>query len=191
MESRKRSGIVCAMAGSVALCMDIGGLRFKDREASMTKGMTKGRLSLAGMLVGCWAVMTTASDAAWAINTLTVNAWERWDQPLSSTQPRTPLQAYHDVQVEATFWIKSGTTCSEPAEGTCTNPSTCFKGLAFWDGDASNPGAFMIRSAFPANTTWCWKTCLLPKTRPNPSQPSICTTDTGLNHSGEVEVGAA
>jgi len=169
-------------AGFVGPCMDTEGLRFKNREASMTKG----RLPLAGMLVGCWVGMMAASDAA-----LAVNAWERWDQPLSSTQPRTPLQAYHDVQVEATFWIKSGTTCSEPAEGTCTNPSTCFKGLAFWDGDAAHPGAFMVRSAFPANTTWCWKTCLLPKTRPNPSQPSICTTDTGLNQSGEVAVGAA
>ena len=126
-------------------------------------------------------------DRVWA-----VNAWERWQQPLTSSQSRTPLQAYHDVQIEATFWVKNGTTCTEPPDAACTNPKTtgtCFKGLAFWDGDATHPEAFMVRSAFPKGT-WCWKTCLLPKTRPDPNQPSICSPDTGLNQSGEVAVGA-
>jgi Protein of unknown function (DUF4038) len=118
-----------------------------------------------------------------------VNAWERWQQPLTSSQKMAPLQAYHDVQIEATFWVKSGAACTEPTEGTCTNPNTCFKGLAFWDGDTNNPGAFMVRGAFPKGT-WCWKTCLLPKTRPNPSQPSICAPDTGLNQGGEAAIGS-
>jgi hypothetical protein len=48
----------------------------------------------------------------------------------------------------------------------------------------------MVRSAFPTGT-WCWKTCLLPKTRPNPDQASICTADAGLNKAGEVPVSPA
>ncbi len=118
-----------------------------------------------------------------------VNAWERWEQALTSSQTLTPLQAYYNVQIEATFWLKSGSTCTEPAEGTCTKPDNCFKGLAFWDGDSTHPGAFMVRSAF-LQGTWCWKTCLLPKTPSTPSQPSICSPDTGLNQSGELTVGA-
>lgn len=126
------------------------------------------------MFVGCVAGMMSIGDRAWAVNT-----WERWEGPLTSSQPRTPLQAYRDVQIEATFWRKSGSTCTEPA--TCTNPDSCFKGLAFWDGDVANPGRFMIRSAFPAGT-WCWKTCLLPR------NGSVCTVDSGLNKSGEIPV---
>ncbi|HEY2292315.1 MAG TPA: DUF4038 domain-containing protein [Thermoanaerobaculia bacterium] len=149
--------------------------------------MMKRKLSFAGMLVGCWVGMTAASDAAWA-----VNPWERWEQALTSSQSRTALQAYHDVQVEAKLWLKSGATCTEPVDSSCDNKNTttCFRGLAFWDGDATHSGSFKIRSAFPPNTTWCWKTCLLPKTNTSPSQPSICTPDTGLNQSGEVAVGA-
>ena len=135
------------------------------------------------MVVGCLVGMMATGDRAWAVNN-----WERWQQTLTSSVSRTPLQAYHDVQIEATFWIKSGSTCTEPAEGTCTDPNTCFKGLAFWDGDALHPEAFMVRSAFPTGT-WCWETCLLPKTRPNPSQPSICSADAGLNQANEVTIG--
>ena len=124
--------------------------------------------------VGCLAGTMAMAGQAWAVNT-----WERWDQALTSSQTRTPLQAYHDVKIEATFWLKSGSSCTEPA--TCANPSNCFKGLAFWDGDSANPGRFMVRSAFPAGT-WCWKTCLLPR------NGSTCSVDSGLNKSGEVSV---
>jgi hypothetical protein len=63
-----------------------------------------------------------AGDCAWAVNT-----WERWQQALTSSQITNPLQAYHDVQIEATFWLKSGSTCTEPAEGTCTSPGEMFQ----------------------------------------------------------------
>lgn len=139
----------------------------------------------ATLAVGCLVGKMSAGDCAWAVNT-----WERWQQALTSSQITNPLQAYHDVQIEATFWPKSGSTCTEPAEGTCTSPNNCFKGLAFWDGNSTNPGAFMVRSAFPTGT-WCWKTCLLPKTRPDPSQASICAVDSGLNQSGELTVSPA
>jgi hypothetical protein len=123
---------------------------------------------------GLAAGLLSTGDRAWAANT-----WERWEQVLTSSQTRTPLQAYHDVLVEATFWKKSGASCTEPA--ACTNPTSCFKGMAFWDGAAANPGRFMIRSAFPTGT-WCWKTCLLPR------NGSTCAADSGLNQSGEVAV---
>src|SRR6185295_9539997 len=100
--------------------------------------MTRKKLWTSAMFVVCLAGKMAMSDPLWA-----VNPWERWDSVLTSSQTLTPLQAYHDVQVEATSWLKSGSTCTEPA--TCTNPNSCFKGLAFWDGDATNPGRFMIR----------------------------------------------
>jgi hypothetical protein len=130
------------------------------------------------IVVGCLVEMLAIGGRAWAIDQ--INTWERWTSPvLTSSQTMTPLQAYHDVQIEATFWRKSGTSCVEPS--TCTSPDSCFKGLAFWDGDSASPGRFMIRSAFPAGT-WCWKTCLLPR------NGSTCTGDTGLNQSNEVTV---
>jgi Protein of unknown function (DUF4038) len=143
--------------------------------------MTRKKLQASTMLVVSFVGMTAMGGPLWA-----VNPWERWESVLTSGQSLTPLQAYHDVQVEATFWLKSGSTCTEPA--TCTNVNTCFKGLAFWDGDATTPGRFMIRSAFPpsatpgTSSTWCWKTCLLPR------NGAACSPDTGLNKSGEVPV---
>ncbi|HEY7215078.1 MAG TPA: DUF4038 domain-containing protein, partial [Thermoanaerobaculia bacterium] len=143
--------------------------------------MTRKKLWTSAMFVVCFVGNMLMGGPLRA-----VNPWERWDSVLSSSQPRTPFQAYHDVQVEATFWLKSGSACTEPA--TCTNPNSCFKGLAFWDGDATTPGRFMIRSAFPpsgtpgASSTWCWKTCLLPRSG------SACSPDAGLNKSGEVPV---
>jgi hypothetical protein len=129
-----------------------------------------------GFFWGCGlaAGLLSTGGGAWAANT-----WERWEQSLNSSQARTLLQAYHDVLVEATYWRKSGASCTEPA--ACTNPTTCFKGQAFWDGNSGNPGRFMIRSAFPTGT-WCWKTCLLPR------NGSACAADSGLNQSGEVAV---
>lgn len=138
------------------------------------------------MVVGCMAGMMARGDRAGA-----VTPWERWTSPelTSSNTLLTPLKAYNEVQVEATFWLKSGTSCTEPA--TCTNSNTCFKSFAFWDGDAANPRRFFVRSAFPPPTlpavssNWCWKTCLLPRSG------STCTADTGLNKSDEVTVTSA
>lgn len=131
-----------------------------------------GNLWTAVMIAGCLAGNLTTADRAWAA----VNTWERWEETLTSTQALTPLQAYREIQIEATFWLKSGATCTQPP--TCTNPNTCFKGLAFWDGTTATPKQFKIRSAFPAGT-WCWKTCLL---------PACSSSDPGLNRFGEVSV---
>ena len=30
------------------------------------------------------------------------------------------LQAYHDVEVESTFWPTTGSTCTEPPDSACT-----------------------------------------------------------------------
>lgn len=151
--------------------------------------MTWKRFWVPALAAGCVLARLAAGDPAQADST-TASTWQRWEHPLNAAVSRTPLQSYHDVQVEATFWVKSGSTCTEPTEGTCTSSNTCFKGLAFWDGTTALPGTFKVRSAFPTGN-WCWKTCLLPKSRPNPSQPSICTSDTGLNQAGDVTISPA
>lgn len=139
--------------------------------------MTKREMWKATILVVCVAHLGLAHSAR------AINAWERWETELTSSDTSlTPLKAYRDVQVQATFWRKSGSTCTEPA--TCTNADTCFKGQGFWDGSSSAPRLFKIRSAFPSGT-WCWKTCRLSDTGVGCS-----TTDPGLNKSGEVPVSA-
>jgi hypothetical protein len=148
--------------------------------------MTWKRFWAPALAAGCALAGMTAGDLARADST-TAYTWKRWEHPLNAGVTRTPLQSYHDVQVEATFWVKGGATCTEPAEGACTSTNTCFKGLAFWDGTTSSPGTFKVRSTFPTGN-WCWKTCLLPKTRPDPNQPSLCTGDSGLNQSGDISV---
>lgn len=116
------------------------------------------------------------------------SSWGRWEQALTSGQSSlTALDAYR-LEVEATYWAKSGPTCVEPTPcclepttPSCTNTTPCFKGRAFWDGTGTDTRPFKIRSAFPAGD-WCWKTCRLPR------QGTSCTADTGLNASGEVHV---
>lgn len=137
--------------------------------------MIKREMWRGAILVVCLAHLGLA-DGAWAIN-----AWERWETTLTSSDTSlTPLKAYRDVQIQATFWRKIGSTCTEPA--TCTNPDTCFKGRGFWDGSSTDPRLFKIRSAFPSGT-WCWKTCRLFDTGVGCS-----TADPALNKSGEVPV---
>lgn len=136
--------------------------------------MTKREMWRATILVGCLAHMGLADRAR------AINAWERWEKQLAYNQPVTPLQAYRDVQIEATFWLRSGSTCGTEPD-TCTDLNKCFKGLAFWDGDDANRGVFKIRSAFPLGD-WCWKTCLLPKA--NGCSISVNT----VNQVGEVSV---
>jgi hypothetical protein len=139
--------------------------------------MTKRETWRATILAGCLAHLGLADGAR------AINAWERWETALiSSDTSLTPLKAYRDVQIQATFWRKIGSTCTEPA--TCTDPDSCFKGLGFWDGSSTDSQLFKIRSAFPFGT-WCWKTCRLSDTGAGCS-----TADTGLNKSGEVPVSA-
>src|SRR6185295_8286786 len=114
------------MPDSACVWMSLGSYGPSSKYPALWGGgsaaMTRKKLWTSTMIIVSFAGTIAMGRPLWA-----VNPWERWqlDSPLISNQSLlTPLQAYHDVQVEATFWLKSGSTCTEPA--TCTNPNSCF-----------------------------------------------------------------